>query len=414
VRFLRGSLFVRIYLTFLAGLVGIVLAGGLIFMASQHGEGLRWGERRDRFLAEMLPAEPDAASQERIYRLSRAFDADLTLYTGRGRLIAVAGAPLPFESGRGGRWTDDRQGKAFAVDLPGDRVIVARLRGGFPGEGQQPLLYLAMVALVTAAAAYPVVRHLTRRLESLRAGAQAWGAGDLSVRVPEKGSDEVSAVARSFNAAAERIEDLLRAHRDLLAHASHELRSPLARLRMAIDLFEENRNEAARAEIVRNLAELDSLVEEILLGSRLDHQSTAPVREEVDLLALAAEEAARHGVEADGEPVLVNADPRLIHRLVSNLIQNALRHGAPPVSVHVGRSGPLARIEVCDAGAGLPPGEADNVFKPFYRPPGRSESAGGWGLGLSLVRRIAELHGGTATYLTGPDGRPRFRVDLPI
>src|SRR5690606_8440743 len=135
------------------------------------------------------------------------------------------------------------------------------------------------------------------RLERLRQGVERWGEGDLALRVPAEGRDEVAAVARSFNRAAGRIEGLIAAHRSLLANASHELRSPLARLRMAIDLYEEDASQARRDEIVRNLAELDELVEEILLASRLDHADRLDLAEEVDLLALTAEEGARHGVE---------------------------------------------------------------------------------------------------------------------
>ena len=128
-----------------------------------------------------------------------------------------------------------------------------------------------LVAAVIGIAAYPVVRQLTRRLESLRKGVEVWGGGDLSRRVPVTGSDEVAAVAKSFNEAAGQIERLVAAHRSLLANASHELRSPLARLRMAIDLYERSASDSTRDEIIKNLGELDALVEEILLASRLDH-----------------------------------------------------------------------------------------------------------------------------------------------
>ncbi|TIQ69604.1 MAG: HAMP domain-containing protein, partial [Mesorhizobium sp.] len=131
--------------------------------------------------------------------------------------------------------------------------------------------YLVLIAGVIGLAAFPVVRHLTRRLEALRQGVDRWGEGALETRVAVNGKDEVAAVAASFNRAAAQIERLLAAHRSLLANASHELRSPLARLRMAIDLHADGQSGPVRDEIVRDLAELDALVEEILLASRLDH-----------------------------------------------------------------------------------------------------------------------------------------------
>src|SRR5207247_9222060 len=128
-------------------------------------------------------------------------------------------------------------------------------------RGRNPIAYLAMIAAVIGLAAYPVVRHLTRRLERLRLGVEAWGSGALVTRVADSGGDEVAAVAKSFNRAAGQIEQLVASHRALLANASHELRSPLARLRIAIDLYEQAPDPARKSEIVRNLGELDTLVE---------------------------------------------------------------------------------------------------------------------------------------------------------
>src|SRR5690606_21666350 len=119
-----------------------------------------------------------------------------------------------------------------------------------------PLAYLALIAAIIGAAAYPVVRNLTRRLETTRVAMNAFGEGDLSRRAPVEGGDEVAIVARACNQAADRIEKLIQSNRSLLANASHELRSPLARLRMAIDLMERGGTTAARAEILRNMSEL--------------------------------------------------------------------------------------------------------------------------------------------------------------
>jgi len=195
--------------------------------------------------------------------------------------------------------------------------------------------------------------------------------------VPTHGRDEVAAVATSFNAAADRIEKLVSAHRTLLANASHELRSPLARLRMAAELNAYEPSEARRQDMLTSLGELDELVEEILLASRLDHSGVSPqkrVTMPVDLLALAAEEAARHGLEAGGATALVEGDAKLLTRLVRNLIVNALRHGAPPVEISVDKAGGKARLIVRDHGPGIPAGEGERVFEPFYRPAGRSDS----------------------------------------
>jgi signal transduction histidine kinase len=183
---------------------------------------------------------------------------------------------------------------------------------------------------------------------------------------------------------------------------------------MAVDLWSVRPVGPARTEIVRSLGELDALVDEILLSSRLDHAGAGlGRRESVDLLALAAEEAVRVGAEAEGEPVCVSGDPALLRRLLRNLIENGATHGAPPVRVRVEPLGEGARIAVSDRGPGIPPEERERVFAPFYRPRGRDEAAGGWGLGLALVRQIAERHGGRAACEAGEDGGSRFVVDLP-
>ena len=163
---------------------------------------------------------------------------------------------------------------------------------------------------------------------------------------------------------------------------------------MAVELWLAQPGAEMHAEIVRNLAEIDQLVEEILLASRLDHAGPAARLAPVDLLGLAAEEAARFEACVAATPegagsVEIEGDAKLLRRLIRNLLENAAKHGAPPIQIAVTRSADRARIVVCDHGPGIAPAERERVFEPFYRPAGRAESSGGWGLGLSLVRQIA-------------------------
>jgi signal transduction histidine kinase len=279
---------------------------------------------------------------------------------------------------------------------------------------------LAVVAALVGLAAYPVVTRITGRLERLRASLDDWGAGRLSSRAAVEGRDEVAAVAASFNAAADRVEALLAAHKDLLAHASHELRSPLARLRMAVEMFAETPDPSLRPTIVADIAELSAIVDEILLASRLDQGAGLETRERVDCLGLVAEEAARAGaslsrVEASEATFDVEGSPRLLRRMFRNLIENAGKHGAPPVEIEVGRDPGRKAILVTidDHGPGIAQAEWERVFEPFYRPAGRAEADGGWGLGLSIVRQIAVRHGGAVACLARPGGGGRFQVSLP-
>lgn len=412
---LRGSLFLKIYMTLLASLAVVAIVSAVFVRFGQDEQDTGWRERRDHFVAAMLPPDaPLAETRLVLERFAAAIEGEVVLIGRDGVPIAGAGYRSPPDPGRDGRRAQRQRDDGFLeMRLPDGRVLAVRTRMPFGPVGRSPLLYMALIAAAIGLAAYPVVRHLTRRLERLRRGVETWGGGRLSTRVDDGGSDEIAAVAQTFNKAATQIERMLEAHRALLANASHELRSPLARLRMAIDLFEQTGDVRTRDEIVRNLAELDSLVEEILLASRLDHVDGLEQKELVDLLAVVAEEGVRSGVSVDGTSAFVEGDPRLLGRLVRNLMQNALRHGAPPVEARVEREGGKVRLSVRDHGAGIPAVEAKRVFEAFYRPSGRSESAGGWGLGLSLVRQIAAHHGGAVRYENPPDGGARFVVEFP-
>ena len=286
---------------------------------------------------------------------------------------------------------------------------------------------LALVAAAVALATYPVVRRLTRRLESLQSGVQRWGDGDLGVRVRVEGDDEVGFLAQRFNHAAEQIENLVKARdavlasqKSLLANASHELRSPLTRIRMGLELMGKGSPEALaqrKPEIERNLAELDQLIDEILLASRLDaREADVGTVEPVDLVGLAAEECARSGATLDTQAavLLVPGIAKLLRRAVRNLLENACRHAAAPAEVALYQEGGFAVIEVKDHGPGVPEALQARIFEPFYRLPGASEQDGGVGLGLALVHSIALRHGGTARCSNRTGGGACFTLRLPL
>ncbi len=288
---------------------------------------------------------------------------------------------------------------------------------------------ILLVGLAVALGVYPIVRRLTKRLESLQRGVQRWGAGDLSARVPEDGQDEVADLSKRFNAAAGRIQALVQSHKSLLANASHELRSPLTRIRMGLELMastapdalaDASRAAAGRAEIERNIGELDQLIEEILLASRLDASEVdVGTIESIDLVGLAAEECAQVTAELDvdegipGHTLTVSGVPRLLRRAIRNLLENARRYGAGEISVQLGSNGRFAQVRVNDRGPGVPRELRDRIFEPFYRLPGASERNGGAGLGLALVKSIAERHGGAVRCEARAGGGASFVITLP-
>ena len=297
---------------------------------------------------------------------------------------------------------------------------------------------LCLVALAVALGTYPVVRRLTRRLENLQRSVEAWGDGNLGVRAAVEGDDEAAFLAQRFNDAAQRLEALVQARdallesqKSLLANASHELRSPLARLRMGLELLQGGgERDALRLELERNISELDQLIGEILLASRLDaKEADLGAVELVDLVPLCAEECAHTGARLDSVDAVLRVPgvPKLLRRAVRNLLENAQRHGrasqsdaAPDGDVvlelrpSLQESPAVVRLAVMDQGPGVAPEHQQRVFEPFYRLPGVSETGGGVGLGLALVKSIAERHGGSVRCSNNPQGGARFELTLPL
>jgi signal transduction histidine kinase len=409
-------LYLQVYLAFVAVLVVFAVLMLVAWRAApSRGEDQQVLEGVAALVSELL--REDATSEEQqaiLQRVAAPAGLDLTLYSAEGTSIARIGAPLPFPGARRrSGWTAGRHGPTGALRLSGGRWLVARHRHGpVRSHGVGLLVVFGLLALAVAVGAYPLARRLTRRLERLRAGVEGLGGGDLRARVTVEGKDEVADLAKSFNRAADRIEALVGGQRTLLASASHELRTPLTRIRMALELGA--LDAARRARVEADIAELDALIEELLLASRLESVQPVALDDDVDLLGLAAEEGARCGADVGGRPVRVRGDARLLRRLVRNLLENARRHGGgTPVEATVEDAGGRAVLRVCDRGPGVPAGEAERIFDAFYRLPGTGAGEGA-GLGLALVRQIARRHGGEARYLPRDGGGSCFEVLLPL
>jgi signal transduction histidine kinase len=416
-RGLHHRLWVQIWLGFLAVLVAFAL----------FSAGLFWLHNVDRpqrtplagfglLLADLLPP-PDAPAEVQqavLARLHRQLHVGLALYDRFGHKRLTTGShkfPDDLTASMPPHWHHWHR-HVVRIDLPDGRVVLAAMR---PPPGRlPPFVWLGLFALVAAFIAWAIARRLTRRLERLQTQVVALGQGDLSARVDVDGRDEIAELARHFNDAAACIQALVGAQRAMLAAASHELRSPLARIRMALELLDTGERPDLHARLEHDIGELDTLIEELLVASRLDSGGEPFVRKPVDLLSIAAEEAAQTSTRVEGKAVTIQGDTRLLRRAIHNLLENARRHvPAASVEVKITTAGNTACIAVCDRGPGVPKSERERVFEPFYRLLGTAESGSGVGLGLWLVRRIARQHGGDAR-CSEHEGGACFTIELPL
>lgn len=320
------------------------------------------------------------------------------------------GTRVAFAPGNGGAlWVSIAiEGRDYWLELPR-----ARLERPFPWR------WFAWGALLLAFAvlgAYLVVRRVNRPLKALAAAAERVGRGELPERIEEEGPTEIRGVARSFNAMGEGLKRLESDRALLLAGVSHDLRTPLARLRLGVELLPDA-DPKLKAEMAGDIEAMDGIIGQFLDFVKLDAAESA--RPDADLNALvqkAVDAAAR-----DGEPAATSLAPLpplplrpvAIQRLVANLLANAQRHGRPPVEVRTRREGATAVLAVLDRGPGIPPSEAARMLQPLTRLD-TARGSGGSGLGLAIVDRVARLHGGRVELLPREGGGLEARVTLPL
>ena len=271
----------------------------------------------------------------------------------------------------------------------------------------QPEINLPVLALLVALS-YAFARHLTNPVRQLRNAVESFGRGDLSVRVRSGRRDELGQLALTFDQMADRIETLLAAERRLLLDISHELRSPLARLSVAVELARSGPDTTRHLDrIEREAGRLNALVGELLQVTRAESDTSRLRRERLSLDGLLNEiiddarlEADQRGsrIEWSGrEQVEIEADPELLRRAIENIIRNAVRYAPEntPVEVSTKQLGSEAIVTVRDHGPGVPAQHLARIFDPFYRVDAdRDRASGGAGLGLAIARRAVELHHG--------------------
>jgi signal transduction histidine kinase len=272
---------------------------------------------------------------------------------------------------------------------------------------------------------YWLAFHLTRPVRALQRAVERFGRGDLRARVGSNRRDELGQLARTFDRMAERTETLLSAERRLLLDISHELRSPLARLGVAIELARSGDNlEAALNRIQKESDRLNSLVGQLLQVTRAEGDPSSLRHNPVRLDELVEQLVEDSNIEAAArgcrlryerrEPVTVEGDPELLRRAVENVLRNAIRYSPHDSSIEVetAHSNGHAVVDVRDHGPGVPDAALPRLFDPFYRvETDRDRASGGIGLGLSIARRAIELHNGT---IRARNARPGLAVEMEL
>lgn len=294
------------------------------------------------------------------------------------------------------------------VTLPG--VLPAR---EFTGAWIAASLTSAVLALLGALLIH---RHLNRPLRRVVASAHTLAGGGSPQPLPEDGPTEIADLSRSFN---QMVRSLAQADDEralMLAGVSHDLRTPLTKLRLGIEILRDKADEELMARMTRGVEEMDAIIGQFLDFAR-STESEAP--EPVSLDALAAEVAAASA--GQGMPVALEAGnappvplrPRAMRRVLANLVENAWRHGLPPVAIATGSSGDSVWIEVTDHGAGIAAAQAEALKQPFRRAESTRGGPPGAGLGLAIVDRIVRAHGGRFELLPAASGGLCARISLP-
>ena len=315
-------------------------------------------------------------------------------------------------------------------------LSLLRLRRGGPfgliNPAETPIVTALATLLVSTIVCFLLARYLSDPIRHLRAATRSIAAGNLGVRVASlMGSrrDELGMLALDFDLMAERLRALLASHRELLRDVSHELRSPLARLQIALGLARRpNANlEQEFDRIEQETARLDELIGEILSLSRLDDPARAQVMEPVNLEELIETQVDNARVESEPRsihvliramaPLSIQGDRELLYRAVENVLRNAVRFSPDGgmVEVAVERALEQALIRIRDHGPGVPNDLLARIFEPFFSvASARDRESSGYGIGLAITARVAALHGGSVTAKNAEGGGLMVEIALPL
>jgi len=447
------SLFLKIFLSFWTAVILFVAMAMVAALAFRPPtESPLWGYIKLNAATQLVQAYEKGGTAElnqKLEEVNRGLRLNAYVFDEAGREVTGRTPPAWAESLRTGsepvgawlRFTTRRFVRQEVASNSGHQYIMAAevpprpwplmLRERPPGLG------LLIAVLSSGLVCYLLSRYLTSPVAKLRAATQQLAAGDLSARAdapPRRRRDEISQLVRDFNTMAERLENLVNAQSRLLNDISHELRSPLARLNVALGLARQRTGPEAQGILERielEATRLNELIGRLLTLARLEGGEDAmrrtpfsldelilDITKDADFEAQSRHSHVRCAIE---DEVVLFGSPTLIHSAIENVVRNAMRHTRENTSVdiHLRRELAPARnaaiISVVDSGPGVPQDALEKLFRPFYRiDDSRGRQTGGVGLGLAITERAIRLHGGTVHASNRPEGGLRVDIRLPI
>lgn len=364
---------------------------------------------------ELISGRPSAMAREVALRAARSGGPEFEVAAGTGWAARSTVGP----SGRT---------YVFVAEMPRGPF------GGFHPSLRAQVLRWAVSLLVSGVICYLLTLYLTAPILRLRTAARQLAAGDLSARASRKMEsrrDELGELVSDFNRMAERIESLIAAQKQLISDISHELRSPLARLTVALGLARQRAGDDATPSldrIERESERLNEMIGQLLTLARLDSASAPPPKETFDVAELLKEIVADASFEAQERDCTVRLEspeecelagtPELLRSAIENVVRNALRYTPPKSEVDVrmecGGDRRIAAIIVRDHGPGVPDAELPKLFQPFYRVANaRERTSGGTGLGLAITDRAVRVHGGSVSARNASDGGLLVEIRIP-
>ena len=274
-----------------------------------------------------------------------------------------------------------------------------------------------LILLLSVIGAFLIVARINRPLRELTRAAAAIGRGETPPPVVETGPAEVRTLSRAFN---EMATDLQRADTDralLLAGVSHDLRTPLSRIRLGVEMLDDRTDASLREGMVQDVEDIDAVITQFLDFARIAAEQSNLAELDLNELVHAVSERyqrqGKHVIARPGAVPLLKLQPLAIQRLLTNLIDNALRHGGDAVEIETASDRAGVRLSVLDRGPGIPAADAERMLQPFTRL-NEARSTPGSGLGLAIVDRIAKMHGGSVNLLAREGGGLEARVEFPL